>query len=313
MPDFALQGLAAEGSDEDFDTGWWFEPFGYEWDDIFALLPDAFRQAHLIELPTAPVRRANHPLDPTEPEGKLFAWPTMNTGLALLLARGGEGWSMISCWPFLTNGSEHDAEIERVMLAPNRLQAMIEARIGGELGLTYYDWEFATKRGLYVSGVDHRLVLVGIAHAFGSADTAPVKLGPEAPSFSVLSREGEAVGEDGMITISTTGMAAIFQRPDVAPNAYELRGPVVQVRKTLNELLGQSVWLVRVIVARIGDGNDVKVNLDVAVTAAVLNGRPLPEVGDDVQAFVLLQGSIWIPAINGKSPDPARPSEERIT
>jgi hypothetical protein len=194
------------------------------------------------------------------------------------------------------------------VVALAELQAMIEARIGGELGLTYHDYEFAAHRGLYVRGVDHRLVLAGIAHTFGMADTTPVKLSPDAPSFSALSRDGEAVGEDGMITISTTGMAAIFHRPDIAPNAYELRGPVLQVRKTLNEILDQPVWLVRVTVARIGDENDVDVNLDLAVTAAMLGGRPLPEKGDDVEAVIRLQGSIWHPAINVSGSDAAYPS-----
>ncbi|MEI2808323.1 hypothetical protein [Albidovulum sp.] len=44
-------------------------------------------------------------------------------------------------------------------------------------------------------------------------------------------------------------------------------------------------------------------NLDIAVSATVLDGRPLPALGDDVEAVILLQGYIWIPAIN--TPDPA--------
>jgi hypothetical protein len=68
-------------------------------------------------------------------------------------------------------------------------------------------------------------------------------------------------------------------------------------------MFGQPVWMVQVTVARIGDDNDVDVNLDIAVSATVLDGRPLPALGDDVEAVILLQGYIWIPAIN--TPDPA--------
>ena len=308
MQEYALRGLTADGRPEDFDSFWWFEPFGYEQKDVIELLPEALNKAQQVVLSTAIERRANHPLDPAEPEGMLFVWPTRNSGLTLLVERNEGQWALTGCWPFLTSGSEHDAEIEQIVLAPDRLQAMVKAQIGGELGLTYHDYEFAAHRGLYVRRVDHRLVLAGIAHAFGMADTAPIKLSPDAPSFFALSRGGEAVGEDGKITISTTGMAAIFHRPNIAPNAYELRGPVVQVRKTLNEILDQPVWLVRVTVARIGSDNDVDVNLDIAVTATILGGRPLPEKGDEVEAVVRLQGSIWHPAINASGSDAGHPS-----
>lgn len=306
MQEFALRGLTANGRAEDFDSYWWFEPFGFDAQRVHELLPRALKEAGEVVLGGAPERRAARPLDPAEPEGVLFVWPTRNTGMTLLVVPHEGQWAMTSCWPFLTSGSEHDAEIERVVLAPDRLRAMVEARIGGELALTYHDFQFAARRGLYVMGVDHRLALSGIAHMFRPADTTPVKLGPDAPVFDALSRGGAAVGEDGMISIETRGMASIFPREDIAPNAYEVRGPVVRVRKTLNEMFGQPVWMVQVTVARIGDDNDVDVNLDIAVSATVLDGRPLPALGDDVEALILLQGYIRMPAIN--APDPATPS-----
>ncbi|MEZ5772383.1 MAG: hypothetical protein R3D61_12430 [Defluviimonas denitrificans] len=82
-----------------------------------------------------------------------------------------------------------------------------------------YDYEFAAKRGLYVKGVDHRLVLSGIAHAFGPADTSPLEIGPDAPGYAALSEWSGAVGDNGKVTVQTTGMAAILPREDIAPNA----------------------------------------------------------------------------------------------
>lgn len=313
MQDIALRGLTSDASAEDFDSSWWFRPFGLEVQAVFELFPEAIRRAQEVTLLGELERRAARPLDSTEPEGKLFAWPTMNNGLAMLLERQKGQWALTGCWPFLASGSEHDAVIETVLLSPSRLQAMVEARIGEDLALIYHDFTFAATRGLYVKGVDHRLVLAGIAHTFGPADTTPIKIGPDAPSFAALSRGGQAVGDDGMITILTTGMAAIFPRGDIAPNVYEFRGPVVQVRKTLNDMFDQPVWLVRVTVARIGAANDVAVNLDIAVTATVLDGRPLPGAGDEVQGVILLQGRIWLPAINANAPEPASPSARRTS
>ncbi|MEI2808322.1 hypothetical protein [Albidovulum sp.] len=231
MQDIALRGLVADGRAEDFDSFGWFQPFGLDTQGVFELLPKALQEAQQVDPGYVAERHATRPLDPSEPEGELLVWPTRNSGLTLLLAKEAGEWAMTGCWPFLTSGSEHDAEIERVVLAPDRLRAMIEARIGGELALTYHDYTFAARRGLYVKGFDHRLVLAGIAHFFGPADTTPVKLGPDAPSFAALSKGGAAVGEDGMVTIETRGMAAIFPREAIAPNAYEVRGPVVRVRK----------------------------------------------------------------------------------
>ena len=181
MQDIALRGLVADGRAEDFDSFGWFQPFGLDTQGVFELLPKALQEAQQVDPGYVAERHATRPLDPSEPEGELLVWPTRNSGLTLLLAKEAGEWAMTGCWPFLTSGSEHDAEIERVVLAPDRLRAMIEARIGGD--------------------------------------------------------------------------------------------------------------------------NDVDVNLDIAVSATVLDGRPLPALGDDVEAVILLQGYIWIPAIN--TPDPA--------
>lgn len=222
MQDVALQGLVVEGRPEDFESFWWFRPFGLDVQAVFELLPEAMQKAQQVVPETGPERRAARPLPPDEPEGRIFVWPTRHTGLTVLLTQIDGAWSMTGCWPFLTTGTEHDAEIRSVGLAPERLRAMVEVAIADTIDLTYHDYAFATKRGLYVKGVDHRLVLCGIAHAFGPADTAPV-------------------------------------------------------------------------------------NLDIAVTEPMLEGRPLPALGDDVEALILLQGSICILAINSRAPDAAAP------
>lgn len=307
MQEYALTGLTAEAGEDDFATGWWFEPFGLDAQAVMQLVPEALERAQLVTLKTPREKQAERPLPPGEPHGMLLAWPGAGGGLAMLVVPDGERWNLTGFWPFLTGLSEHDAEIEQVTLAPDRLQAMVTARIGGELILTYHEVLFAARRGLYVKGVDHRLVLAGVAHSFRRADAAPILIGPDAPAFAALSKGGTAVGKDGNITIQTRGMAAIFPRSDIAPHAAEFRGPVIAVRKNLTDILGQPVWLVRVTVARVGEDHWTDIHLDIAVSATVLDGRPLPAVGDDIEGFILLQGSIWMPAINRPTPDPVRP------
>ncbi|MEZ5773107.1 MAG: hypothetical protein R3D61_16410, partial [Defluviimonas denitrificans] len=287
-------------------SSWWFQPLGLDVQAVLDLLPEAMQKAQQVVPETGLEQRATRPLPADEPEGMIFVWPTRTTGLTVLLTQIDGAWSMTGCWPFMTSGKEHDAEIRRVVLGPDRLRAMVEVAIADTVGLTFYDYEFAAKRGLYVKGVDHRLVLSGIAHAFGPADTSPLEIGPDAPGYAALSEWSGAVGDNGKVTVQTTGMAAILPREDIAPNAYEVRGPVVKVRKHLDPMLGQPVWLVCVTVARIGE-DDTDVNLDIAVAETVLEGRPLPAEGDDIEALILLQGSIWIPAINSPAPDAAAP------
>jgi hypothetical protein len=205
---------------------------------------------------------------------------------------------LTALWPFTADGEEHDIRIDRVMMAPDRLQAMIEGTIGGMLEVTWLDALFAVNRGFYAAGSVHSVILAGIAHRFSVVIPEHIRITPGAPGYAAF-REAEpsAVDNDGAVTIRMKGMAAIVPVEDELPTVYSVQGPVKRIMEYPLRLFDRDVWDVRVTVARIGPEFEKEVDLSILVTDIVLDGGPLPQVGDDVAAAIRLQGRIWWPNI----------------
>ena len=216
----------------------------------------------------------------------------------LVAARDGQPM-LTALWPFTTDGAEHEIRIDKVSLAPDRLQAVIEGTIGDTLSLAWLDVQFAVDRAYYAAGSVHQVVLAGIAHQFDVGAPPPVRIAPDAPNYQVLRQEldAEALDDDGAIVVHTDGMAAIFPLDGAPMTLHSIQGPVKRIDEYGGEMFGRKIWRLRITVARIGDGYDTDVDLDVFLTDVVLDGRLLPAVGDDVSATVRLQGRIWRPNV----------------
>lgn len=119
-----------------------------------------------------------------------------------------------------------------------------------------------------------------------------MRIGPDAPSYAAQIDFGMATDEDGFIVIGTKGMAALFNRPDIAPNAYEFRGTITEKRPSFGKVLGCGSEICKVVVSRYGKDRD-ELALPVAFPEALLRDSPLPEVGEDVQGILYLQGEFW--------------------
>jgi hypothetical protein len=203
-----------------------------------------------------------------------------------------------AAWPFTTDGIEHEIEIERVLLAPDRLQAIVEGTIAEELPVTWLDVLFPVDRAFYAEASVHRVVLAGIAHRFSISAPPPIQIAEDDPSYAVLrDLNPHAAGDDGTITINTQGMAAIFPVEGGPATLYSIQGPVKRIEKYSGELFGRDVWDIRVTVARLGDENDQDVDLSIMVSDIVLNGQRLPQVGGDVSGTISLQGRICWPNV----------------
>ncbi|HRQ82735.1 MAG TPA: hypothetical protein PKZ97_16615 [Azospirillaceae bacterium] len=238
-------------------------------------------------------------MPPGEPEGELLTWPGARCGLAMLVAARDGQPMLTALWPFTTDGAEHEIRIDKVSLAPDRLQAVIEGTIGDTLSLAWLDVQFAVDRAYYAAGSVHQVVLAGIAHQFDVGAPPPVRIAPDAPNYQVLRQEldAEALDDDGAIVVHTDGMAAIFPLDGAPMTLHSIQGPVKRIDEYGGEMFGRKIWRLRITVARIGDGYDTDVDLDVFLTDVVLDGRLLPAVGDDVSATVRLQGRIWRPNV----------------
>jgi hypothetical protein len=294
----ALVGVAEAGDADSFDNSWWFEPFGLDPPTIAKeLLPNAFKEARVVVGCAANRAVVAFPLPPGEPEGILLTWPSARCGLATLVIDLNGRKSLTAGWPFTTDGIEHEIEIGRVLLAPDRMQAVIEGTIGEELSLSWLDVLFPVDRAYYARGSVHRVNLAGFAHRFSLRSPPPLRITPDAPVYEGLrDMNPAAVDEDGAITIRTEGVAAILPVDDAPATLYSIQGPVKRIDEYGGNLFDRKVWDVRVTVARIGD--DMReVDLPILLTDLILAGRPLPKAGDDISAIIRLQGRILWPNV----------------
>lgn len=298
MTKIALIGIAEPGRAELFDSSSWFEPFGLDPQKIRKIfLPRAMETAgHAVGCGTNRMNRP-FPLPVGEPEGFLLTWPGARCGLAMLITSIDGGKALTAAWPFTTDGVEHEMKIKRILLAPDRLQAVVEGMIGGTLRLAWHDVLFPVDRAYYVEGSVHSVVLAGIAYRFGVGSLPPIKITQEAPSYAALRDMGpNALEADDSIMIRTAGLAAIYPIDNDWPTLFAIQGPVKRVEKYTGDLFDRQVLDVRVTVARVGDEMD-DVDIAILVSDVVLGGKAPPKVGEDVSATILLQGRIWSPNV----------------
>lgn len=287
MTDPRFNGLPVQADAESFGDPWVFEPFGHDEQTVGQALPRMVAAAQLVE-PLGLARRALQPLPQGEPPAVLIE----HDGVVMLLRMTAEAPELASMWPHLQFNTELTRPVESLILSPDRTQAMIRIALDEDQGLCFEDTRFAMMRGAYRAGRPITFVIGGVAVAASPADVTPVRIGPDAPSYAVHIDLGIPTDEDGFVVISTRGMAALFNRPDIAPNAYEFRGKIVEKRPSLSKVLGCGSEIRKVVVTRYGDkGEDLA--LDIAFPDALLRDTALPEVGEDVQGIMYLQGEFW--------------------
>jgi len=298
MDKIALENISEAGHDEWFDTGWWFEPFGLDRPAVLAKLREVLPQS-LDARSLPPVSRKCYPLADGEPEGTLLLWPGPRCGLAMLVSLGGDRQQLVSIWPFTSDGSTYRMEIDRVRLAPDRLQAIITGAIGNELVIEWHDINFAMNRSFYVKGSVHEVALAGIAHSVRFGAPPPLEFALDHPLHAhLLDLQPEtAITPSGTIPLVMDQMASIMPIDDETPTLYSISGPVVAVEPYTGQLFGRTAWMVDVIVARIGVGTEEDVTLSVLFTDKVLGSHTPPVPGGYLSAAIRLQGRIWLPNV----------------
>jgi hypothetical protein len=294
----ALAGIAESADHGAFISSLWFEPFGLDGAAVIkSVLPGALSKAVPAIGSSANNTMIPYALPPGEPDGTLWTWPSARSGLAMLVTKDEAGQALSGLWPFTSEGAEQEIAIERILLAPDRLQAIVEGTIGDALQVAWLDVLFAVDRAFYAKGSVHKVLLAGIAHDFSVGAVPPIHVTPGAPSYDVLrALNPKAVGPDGTITFRTDGLAAILPVEKAPPAFYKIQGPVKRIRNH-GEILGREVSDIRVTVARLGEDVDRDIDLAIMVSDLVLGGRPLPQVGDNVSATIRLQGRIWWPNV----------------
>lgn len=294
----ALVGLCREAAEGDILVSDWFVPFGCaDTASLLQLASRCLRVTRPYEVIGRILCAGLWPLPEDEPLALLFdARAPGHIALVVDLQPGTN--ALVGLWPVLEGTSQMGVRVEAVWRSADRLTALIEGVALGYLDVTFHDPFYLGNRGFYGAGRHHDFVLTGLALSFAAAPDHVLRIPAGTPGWRAIVERMDSSGlaDDGSIELHTEGMMLFMPREGLAPNAYEIAGRVVSVRPaTGGETLGRPLWLVRVRCAEAVFDDLRFTELDVSVTDLVLGDLPLPQIGDAVEAVVLLQGKVWHP------------------
>ena len=276
---------------------WWFEPFGIEHDLLNKIVIGCLPKA--IPVSGVALVKRNVPLPPEsgDSEGRLMCWPSTGNGIAMAIRKVDEITEVVGVWPDFARGVEHEVVMDRLWVTKDGLQAIVEGTIGDGFPICWFDPHYLADRGFHTAGYIHSVLLLGIAHRFAVSEPEVFWISLGDTAYKVMSEmQPSCVGADGRIEVSTKGMASFLPISDQARNVYHVGGTVTQVSEFPGGVMGHAVWLVRVVVARTGTEDDPQA-IDILLTDHTLAGRFLPNVGEDINASIVLNGSIWMPNV----------------
>ena len=269
-----------------------WQPFYDDPAEIISNLPEIVGKARLpvgfgdrIECPEAPSHWVR---------GVHLSWPNGNQGLMLTLTIHTERNQLISLYPFYRGGTQIRATLDQVLVWESGVEAQVTVLIG-DTPLTFFDTLFLNNRHLYKSGSSLAFILTGIAYAAEPAQQSEVPL-PEDSELNqwiqISSDEHGNAAKETVSTLSLEGAAILIPIKEWDADDYQFRGPVKEVGP-VDEILGQSGWLVVVTVLRGVEEDAEDFDLKVLITERAWSGQTPPKVGQDISGTLWLQGFLW--------------------
>ena len=219
--------------------------------------------------------------------GGYLAWPNGNRGLLATLQTAEGRTELVNLSPLAEYGVHVGIEIERVHVWSSGAEAQIEG-IWGEAAVSFFDLTFLKNRSWYEAGKRLVFVLAGIAYKAGPASVAPLAIAPDS-AFADTLRDEWGIEDGKALELGMEGSSIFAALEDWDRDDYWFRGPVRSV-KAFDDWLGQSGWRVRVCVMQMDTEN---AELDVFVTSRSWSGDEPPQVGEDMEGALWLQGRLW--------------------
>jgi hypothetical protein len=232
------------------------------------------------------------------PQGFQMCWPDAERGISLVLKMTDEANLIVNLFPFAQHGCQTLLRIERVTVWQSGLEAQITAS-WGDAEVTFFDTRHVIDRAHYVKGWHYEFILNGLAYGAGPAirQDRPLLLSPGA--VANLNRhlpQDMQVEQDA--TMSLEGTAWLLPVEDLDIDDYHFRGPTTSVQP-FKDWLGQDGWRVRTTVMRFSGSSDMQdANLDIHITRKVWSGDEAPQVGQDIEGLLWLQGHLWTPMLS---------------
>ena len=281
-----------EGEDDLHAMGAHWKPFGglEPWiRRLPEILADGFPKRR-FEDPSGKLHpRVEPPHSPQWPIGIVVVRPEEAKGIGTVHSIHDERkeLNLESLFPFFADGSRHGVILGQVCVWKNGCEAHVIGTLG-EAEIVFYDTAYLPNRAWYKTGLEYHFTLTGIAYSARPAPSEPftIRQDPEVAAWLARLRreQGEEVLPDLEPTFSMQGMASLLPIEEWDRDDYTFRGPVLSVRDV--EVLDEPAWLLEVTVLRFSED----VNLNILLTRRAWEGEVSPQVGEDIEGRLWLQG-----------------------
>ena len=224
------------------------------------------------------------------PQGIQLAWPTRQQGLAVIVNKDITGNSLVSLFPFSDAGIQQTLILRRVSVWDSGLEAMITASWGAA-SITFFDSRFLVNRSWYESGKSYEFILTGLAYDARPAEPVEMSVNrhPDEVAWSNRHAQNGETPEIATMTISLDGSAMLLPVNGWDADDYSFHAPIKTVSE-FSDWLGQTGWRVRATVMRFDEDAD----LDILITRKAWAGDEPPQVGQDIEGRLWLQGYLWL-------------------
>lgn len=268
-------------------------PFADSAEQMLTRLPEMI-QAATVQRGYGSLVPDGQPAPADWPKGHQLAWPPQAIhGAALIVAVEEDSNVLASIFPFFGEGIQHTVTLQEVRVWAGGLEAQITATVGAA-ELQFFDTRYVIDRAQYVAGRGYDFILAGIAYTAGPAEKREWTIEQNAEVVAWMNRnlkEGEAPHER-QATFRMDGAAVLLPIAEWDIDDYSFHGPVKSVA-AFEGWLGQDGWRVRTTVMRDGDTD---IDLDIVITQRAWSGDAPPQVGQDIEGRLWLQGHLWRPS-----------------
>ncbi len=275
-----------------------WSPFVHEVSDMLERLPEILEQA-VIALERSDLPKPLRELPASWPRGYHLAWPGRTAGVMAVIRKEEQTNEFVSMYPFFLQCTRHRVSLLQVSVWDNGCEAQIKAELGAST-ITFFDTLFLFHRPWYETGGHYEFALNGIAYVAGPAKVMelPYARNPDQVAWEHLlaKRRGDPPPEVPA-TISLAGMAMLLPIEGWDRDDYSFRAPIKSVRE-FRDVLGESGWVVQATVLRSSDDTDEDIDLDIFITQRAWQGVESPQVGQDIEGQLWLQGYLAHPERN---------------
>ncbi|WP_295434496.1 hypothetical protein [uncultured Thiodictyon sp.] len=280
-----------EGVNTEHFMGSHWDPFVADAAEIIGRLPAVIPDA-LLQTGYGEARKPNRTLPDDWPRGFQLVWPLRVQGLALILSPEPTNNIIVSMFPFSCTGSQQSLRLREITVWESGLEAQITAGWGdGEV--TFFDTQYLINRAWYETGKQFEFILTGIAYDVRPAERREWTINQHPDVVAWMNerlKEGEEPHE-ATCAMTLDGAAMFLPVSGWDLDDYSVHAPVKSVTE-FSDWLGQDGWRVRATVMRFGAED---ADLDILITRRAWAGAAAPQVGQDIEGRVWLQGFLWMP------------------